>query len=105
MATGASTADLAVILIDARNGVLQQSRRHGFIAFRCWVFLNFFVVAVNKMDAVNYDEQVFRAIESEYREFIGRLVLQQVARIYHFLPTQRAGRRQRSAAQPAHALV
>jgi sulfate adenylyltransferase subunit 1 len=84
MATGASTADLAVILIDARNGVLQQSRRHGFIA--SLLGIPNFVVAVNKMDAVNYDEQVFRAIESEYREFIGRLVLQQAAPHIYFLP-------------------
>jgi sulfate adenylyltransferase subunit 1 len=84
MATGASTADLAVILIDARNGVLQQSRRHGFIA--TLLGIPNFVVAVNKMDAVNYDEQVFRAIESEYREFIGRLVLQHAAPQIYFLP-------------------
>ena len=56
MATGASTADLAVILIDARNGVLQQSRRHGFIA--SLLGIPNFVVAVNKMDAVSYDAQV-----------------------------------------------
>ena len=52
MATGASTADLAVILIDARNGVLQQSRRHGYIA--SLLGIPNFVVAVNKMDAVGY---------------------------------------------------
>src|SRR6202041_1538911 len=84
MATGASTADLAVILIDARNGVLQQSRRHGFIA--SLLGIPNFVVAVNKMDAVNYDEQVFRAIESEYREFIGRFAFQQSAPQVYFLP-------------------
>ncbi|MGA2882345.1 MAG: sulfate adenylyltransferase subunit CysN [Bryobacteraceae bacterium] len=84
MATGASTADLAVILIDARNGVLQQSRRHGFIA--SLLGIPNFVVAVNKMDAVNYDEGVFRSIEAEYREFIGRLVLQQTAPHVYFLP-------------------
>src|SRR5277367_4000172 len=80
MATGASTADLAVILIDARNGVLQQSRRHGFIA--SLLAIPNFVVAVNKMDAVGYDEQVFRAIEKEYREFVGRLNAPHV----YFLP-------------------
>src|ERR1700753_3620726 len=53
MATGASTADLAVILIDARNGVLQQSRRHGFIA--SLLGIPNLVVAVNKMDIVGFD--------------------------------------------------
>jgi sulfate adenylyltransferase subunit 1 len=84
MATGASTADLAVILIDARNGVLQQSRRHGFIA--SLLGIPNFVVAVNKMDAVGYDEAVFRTIESEYREFVGRVFSQQSAPHVYFLP-------------------
>ena len=102
MATGASTADLAMILIDARNGVLQQSRRHGFIA--SLLGIPNFVVAVNKMDAVGYDEAVFRAIETEFREFVGRLAVQQLSAC--LLPAhQRAGRRQRGAAQPEHALV
>ncbi|MBV9768768.1 MAG: sulfate adenylyltransferase subunit CysN [Bryobacterales bacterium] len=77
MATGASTADLAVILIDARNGVLQQSRRHGYIA--SLLGIPNFAIAVNKMDAVGYDEAVFRSIESEYREFMARLGLRQGA--------------------------
>jgi sulfate adenylyltransferase subunit 1 len=84
MATGASTADLAVILIDARNGVLQQSRRHGFIA--SLLGIPNFVVAVNKMDAVDYDETVFRAIETEFREFVARLAFQQSAPHVYFLP-------------------
>jgi sulfate adenylyltransferase subunit 1 len=84
MATGASTADLAVILIDARNGVLQQSRRHGFIA--SLLGIPNFVVAVNKMDAVNYDEDVFRSIEAEYREFVGRLNGHHTAPQVYFLP-------------------
>ncbi len=71
MATGASTADLAVILIDARNGVLPQSRRHAYIA--SLLGIPNFVIAVNKMDAVGYDEAVFRAIEAEFSEFVGRL--------------------------------
>jgi sulfate adenylyltransferase subunit 1 len=71
MATGASTADLAVILIDARNGVLQQSRRHGYIA--SLLGIPNLVVAVNKMDAVGFDEAIFRSIETEYRAFLGRL--------------------------------
>jgi sulfate adenylyltransferase subunit 1 len=84
MATGASTADLAVILIDARNGVLQQSRRHGFIA--SLLGIPNFVVAVNKMDAVDYDERVFRGIETEFREFVGRFAFQQSAPQVYFLP-------------------
>src|SRR3984885_5711654 len=71
MATGASTADLAIILIDARQGVLQQSRRHAFIA--SLLGIPRFVVAVNKMDLVNFDEHVFRAIETEFTAFLKRL--------------------------------
>jgi sulfate adenylyltransferase large subunit len=84
MATGASTADLAVILIDARNGVLPQSRRHAFIT--SLLGIPNFVIAVNKMDAVGYAEPVFRAIEAEFREFLGRLAGQQMAPYVYFLP-------------------
>jgi sulfate adenylyltransferase subunit 1 len=80
MATGASTADLAVILIDARNGVSQQSRRHGYIA--SLLGIPNLVVAVNKMDVVGFDEAVFRSIETEFRDFLGRLSTLQV----YFLP-------------------
>jgi len=71
MATGASTADLAIILIDARNGVLPQSRRHGYIA--SLLGIPNFVIAVNKMDLVDYDEEVFRTIETEFRGFLSSL--------------------------------
>ena len=71
MATGASTADLAVILIDARLGVLTQSKRHGFISSLLGVPR--IVVAVNKMDLVDYDESVFRRIREEYSAFATRL--------------------------------
>jgi bifunctional enzyme CysN/CysC len=71
MATGASTADLAVILIDARLGVLTQSKRHGFIASLLGVPR--LVVAVNKMDLVDYDRAVFEQIKAEYTEFTTRL--------------------------------
>ncbi|HEX5229531.1 MAG TPA: sulfate adenylyltransferase subunit CysN [Bryobacteraceae bacterium] len=80
MATGASTADLAVILIDARNGVLQQSRRHAYIA--SLLGIPNFVIAVNKMDAVGYQESVFRAIETEFQEFLQKLNAPHV----YFLP-------------------
>jgi sulfate adenylyltransferase subunit 1 len=71
MATGASTAELAIILIDARNGILPQSRRHAYIA--SLLGIPNFAIAVNKMDLVEYDEAVFRAIERDFREFLGLL--------------------------------
>ena len=71
MATGASTADLAIILIDARNGVLPQSRRHAYIA--SLLGIPNFAIAVNKMDLVGYDQAVFRAIEAEFRQLLERL--------------------------------
>ncbi len=67
MATGASTADLAVILIDARKGVLTQTRRHTFIA--TLLGIKHLVVAINKMDLMNYDRAVFEIIEADYRAF------------------------------------
>ncbi len=68
MATGASTADLAIILIDARHGVLPQSRRHAYISRLLGI--EHLVVAVNKMDLVGFDEGVFRAIEDEFKAFL-----------------------------------
>jgi sulfate adenylyltransferase large subunit len=72
MATGASTADAAVVLIDATKGVLVQSRRHAYIASLLRV--RYVLVAVNKMDLIGYDESAFRAIERDFR-----LVLEQIA--------------------------
>ena len=67
MATGASTADLAIILIDARKGVLTQTRRHTFI---CTLLgIRHLVVAVNKMDLMDYRKDVFEKIEADYRAF------------------------------------
>src|SRR5262245_3363093 len=71
MATGASTADLAVILIDARKGVLTQTRRHSFIA--TLLGIRNIVVAVNKMDLMDYRHDVFEAIEEDYRSFAKEL--------------------------------
>jgi bifunctional enzyme CysN/CysC len=71
MVTGASTADLALVLIDARKGVLEQSRRHAFIA--SLLRIPHIVLCVNKMDLVGYDEAVFDAIKAEFREFATRL--------------------------------
>lgn len=71
MATGASTCDLAIILIDARKGVLDQTRRHSFIA--SLLGIKQFVVAVNKMDLVEFSQEVFERISLEYREFAKKL--------------------------------
>jgi sulfate adenylyltransferase large subunit len=71
MATGASTSDLAIILIDARNGVLPQSRRHAFIANLLGI--RHFVVAINKMDLVAFDKVVYDAISSEFTAFLKRI--------------------------------
>jgi len=67
MVTGASTADLAVILIDARKGVLTQTRRHSFLV--SLIGIRHIVLAVNKMDLVGYDQQVFETIVADYRAF------------------------------------
>src|SRR5665213_991866 len=67
MATGASNADLAVVLIDARKGVLTQTRRHSFIL--SLIGVKHVVLAVNKIDPAGYDQKVFGAIEAEFRTF------------------------------------
>ncbi len=71
MATGASTADAAVVLIDASKGVLVQSRRHAYIASLLRV--RHILVAVNKMDLIGYDEAAFNAIERDFRELLGQI--------------------------------
>ncbi|HAE03296.1 MAG TPA: adenylyl-sulfate kinase, partial [Rhodospirillaceae bacterium] len=71
MATGASTASAAVILIDARRGVLTQTRRHSFIV--SLLGIKTILLAVNKMDLVNYDQDVFDRIVAEYRTFAAQL--------------------------------
>jgi bifunctional enzyme CysN/CysC len=71
MVTGASTADLAIVLIDARKGVLEQSRRHAFIA--SLLRIPHLVVAVNKMDLVDYDRERFDEIVDEFRSFAAKL--------------------------------
>src|SRR5579863_9745289 len=76
MVTGASTADLAVILIDARKGVLTQTRRHSYLA--ALLGIRHIVVAVNKMDLVDYSADVFDKIEREYREFAKSIKLEAV---------------------------
>jgi bifunctional enzyme CysN/CysC len=71
MVTGASTADMSLILVDARNGVLEQSKRHAFIS--ALVGVPHLVVCVNKMDLVDYSEERFEEIADEFRDFAAKL--------------------------------
>jgi len=77
MVTGASTADLAIILVDARKGILEQSRRHAFLATLLRV--PHLVVAVNKMDLVDYSQEVFTRIQNEFTEFATKLSIGDLA--------------------------
>jgi len=79
MITGASTADVAVILIDARKGVLTQTRRHSYLAHL--IGIRKVVLAINKLDLVDYAEEIFRTIESEYRDFADQIGLQDIVPI------------------------
>jgi bifunctional enzyme CysN/CysC len=76
MVTGASTADLAIILIDARKGVLVQTRRHSYLVNL--IGIRHVVVAINKMDLVDYSEEAFRRIEAEYRTFADQIGLENI---------------------------
>ncbi|WP_428307528.1 sulfate adenylyltransferase subunit CysN [Lacipirellula sp.] len=80
MATGASCCDLAIILIDARHGVMTQTKRHSFIV--SLLGIKHVLVAVNKMDLVGYSEEVYEKIKADYREFATRLELVD----QHFIP-------------------
>ncbi len=71
MATGASTCDLAILLIDARKGVLDQTRRHSFIS--TLLGIKHLIVAINKMDLVEYSEATFEQIKQDYLDFAGQL--------------------------------
>jgi len=79
MVTGASTADVAVILVDARKGVLTQTRRHSFIV--ALLGIKHVVLAVNKMDLAGYDQAVFDRIAADYREFAASLGLTDIKAI------------------------
>jgi len=79
MVTGASTADLAVILVDARKGVLVQTRRHSYLVHL--IGIPRVVLAVNKMDLVGYSAATFEEIVAQYREFAGRLGLADITAI------------------------
>ena len=79
MATGASTADLAIILVDARKGILTQSRRHAYIA--ALLGIPRVVAAINKMDLVDYSEDVFRQLSSDFAELAAQVGLRSVEAI------------------------
>ena len=79
MVTGASTADLAVILIDARKGVLTQTRRHSYLV--SLIGIRHVVLAINKMDLVDYSEEVFRRIDEDYRAFARQIGLNDITSI------------------------
>jgi bifunctional enzyme CysN/CysC len=80
MATGASTCNLAVVLVDARHGVITQTRRHSFIA--SLLGIRHVVIAVNKMDLMGWSEEVFENIRKDYNEFVARLDFQDI----HYIP-------------------
>jgi sulfate adenylyltransferase subunit 1 len=76
MVTGASTANLALILIDARYGIVEQTQRHSFIS--SLIGVPHLIVCVNKMDLVNYDERVFNKIVEEYKVFASKLNIKDI---------------------------
>ena len=79
MITGASTADVAVILIDARKGVLTQTRRHSFLVNL--IGIRKVVLAINKMDLVEFSQEVFERIDAQYREFAAQIGLNDITSI------------------------
>jgi bifunctional enzyme CysN/CysC len=79
MVTGASTAQLVIVLVDARHGLLEQSRRHAFLA--SLLGIQHIVLAVNKMDLIDWDREKFESIRDEFHAFAARLDVQDVATI------------------------
>src|SRR3954463_9838248 len=79
MVTGASTAQLVIVLVDARHGLLEQSRRHAFLA--SLLGIQHIVLAVNKMDLIGWEKAKFEAIRDEFHAFAARLDVQDVATI------------------------
>ena len=80
MVTGASTANLAIVLVDARNGVVEQTCRHAFIA--SLLQIKHLVLCVNKMDLVDYDEETFNRIKNKFDDFSSKLDIQDI----HYIP-------------------
>lgn len=76
MVTGASTANVAIVLIDARNGVIEQTKRHSYIA--SLLQISHVIVCVNKMDLVDYDEKVFNDIVYQYEEMSAKMMIKDV---------------------------
>jgi bifunctional enzyme CysN/CysC len=79
MATGASTADLAILLVDARNGVMTQTKRHSFIV--SLLGIKKVILAINKMDLVNYDQKTYQQIDQNYRSFAKNLNFEHIQSI------------------------
>ena len=79
MATGASTADLAILLVDARNGVMTQTKRHSFIV--SLLGIKKVILAINKMDLVNYDQKTYQQIDQNYRSFAKNLNFEHILSI------------------------
>ena len=80
MVTGASTANLALLLVDARHGVIEQTKRHAFIA--SLLQIPHVAVCVNKMDLINYDQATFTKIKSDFKAFASKLEIKDI----HFIP-------------------
>jgi len=80
MVTGASTANLALILVDARNGVVEQTHRHIFIA--SLLGIPHFIICINKMDLVDFKEEVYNQIKSEIKDFVSKLDVKDI----YFIP-------------------
>ena len=78
MVTGASTANLAIILVDARNGIVEQTRRHSFIA--SLLGIHHIIYCINKMDLVKYDQKVFSSISSELKSYSSKLKTKDITR-------------------------
>lgn len=76
MVTGASTADVAILMVDARRGILTQTRRHSYLV--SLIGIRHIVVAINKMDLVDYSEDRFNAIKEEYAEFARQIGIEQI---------------------------
>ena len=79
MATGASTADLAILLVDARNGVMTQTKRHSFIV--SLLGIKKVILAINKMDLVKYDQKTYQQIDQNYRNFANNLNFEHIQSI------------------------
>ena len=99
MVTGASTADLAIVLVDARKGMLEQSRRHAFLASLLRV--PHLVVAVNKMDLVDWSEEIYESIRDEFSAFASKLNVPDLT----VVPISALQRRQRRHPLGEHPLV